>query len=69
MAALLGLLGSAGAGAGTTTASAAKEESIPEEPAVPFDWTKPLQTDPFAAPKMAEGGSIDELLELLQHRG
>jgi hypothetical protein len=51
----------------------AEEEAVPEEVVVPFDWTKPLQTDPFApntaGPKMAVGGSIDELLEMLQQRG
>jgi hypothetical protein len=49
------------------------EDTTSEDPYVTFDWSKPLQTNPFAsqgeAPKMAEGGSIDELLDMLQYRG
>ena len=49
------------------------QQAIPEEAVVPFDWTRPLETDPFApktpATTMAAGGSIDELLALLQQKG
>lgn len=76
MLSLLGLLGGGGGGMGGGSGGGgarSAEESTPEEPAVPFDWTDPLQTDPFAiktpTPKMAEGGSIDELLEMLQRKG
>jgi hypothetical protein len=67
LSALLALLG------GGQRRAPRAEDTTSEEPYVAFDWTKPLQTSPFAsqgaAPKMAEGGSIDELLELLQYRG
>lgn len=52
---------------------AQQKKTVAEEPYVEFDWSKPFQINPFAtpttAPKMYEGGSIDELLELLQRRG
>lgn len=66
---LLGLLALMGMGQPPAT----PQKSVPDEPFVVFDWNKPLQIDPFAAsatnPKMAEGGSIDELLAMLQRRG
>jgi len=52
---------------------AKQKQAAADEPFVEFDWSKPFQVNPFAtpttAPKMYEGGSIDELLELLQRRG
>jgi hypothetical protein len=50
-----------------------QKQAVADDPYVEFDWSKPFQVNPFAtpttAPKMYEGGSIDELLELLQRRG
>lgn len=50
-----------------------QKQAPAEDPYVDFDWSKPFQINPFATqtttPKMYGGGSIDELLELLQHRG
>jgi hypothetical protein len=50
-----------------------QKQAVADDPFVEFDWSKPFQVNPFAtpttAPKMYEGGSIDELLELLQRRG
>jgi hypothetical protein len=52
---------------------AKQKQAAADEPFVEFDWSKPFQVNPFATPtttpKMYEGGSIDELLELLQRRG
>jgi hypothetical protein len=52
---------------------AKQKQAVSDDPYVEFDWSKPFQVNPFAtpttAPKMYEGGSIDELLELLQRRG
>jgi hypothetical protein len=52
---------------------AKQKQAVSDDPYVEFDWSKPFQVNPFATPtttpKMYEGGSIDELLELLQRRG
>jgi hypothetical protein len=50
-----------------------KKQEVNNDPFVAFDFNRPFQVNPFAqntpTPRMAEGGSIDELLELLQYRG
>lgn len=52
---------------------AKKPEEVTNEPFVAFDFNSPFRVNPFApnppTPRMAEGGSIDELLEMLQYRG
>ena len=52
---------------------AKQEEEVNNEPFVAFDFNSPFRVNPFApnppTPRMAEGGSIDELLEMLQYRG
>ena len=50
-----------------------QKPEVNDDPFVAFDFNRPFQVNPFAqnppTPRMAEGGSIDELLELLQYRG
>jgi hypothetical protein len=50
-----------------------QKQEVNNDPFVAFDFNRPFQVNPFAqnppTPRMAEGGSIDELLELLQYRG
>lgn len=52
---------------------AQQKQEVNNDPFVEFDFNSPFQVNPFAprspTPRMAEGGSIDELLELLQYRG
>jgi hypothetical protein len=52
---------------------AKKPEEVDKDPFVAFDFNRPFQVNPFAqnppTPRMAGGGSIDELLELIQYRG
>ena len=50
-----------------------QKQEVNDDPFVEFDFNSPFRVNPFAprspTPRMAEGGSIDELLELLQYRG
>jgi hypothetical protein len=50
-----------------------QKPEVNDDPFVEFDFNSPFRVNPFAprspTPRMAEGGSIDELLELLQYRG
>ena len=50
-----------------------QKPEVNDDPFVAFDFNRPFQVNPFAqnppTPRMAGGGSIDELLELLQYRG
>jgi hypothetical protein len=50
-----------------------QKPEVSNDPFVAFDFNRPFQVNPFAqnppTPRMAGGGSIDELLELLQYRG
>ena len=52
---------------------AQQKQEVNDDPFVEFDFNSPFRVNPFAprspTPRMAEGGSIDELLELLQYRG